>query len=274
MGTDLWAFHRRAVLATAAGLVAVVVVVGLAASSSSESKGTGPVPSATTAGASPGTSVPPGTVDPNYHPTYISVPPPPAGSQVPENQVKALEAIAPPAPLYPPSMPALSDTQTVNAENFAYAFVPRLFDVDFAHQTRQELAEWTQAEAAASMLPGLPAAAAADRTLYASLFVPGLPGGGPTPMPSAAQWADDAKAGVVWHVVSMTANEDPRWAQDIAAGYQSPDQLMTILDVSGALAVRSGGHTTDRHFTFQLLVGSALHHPNFGAGEVLAWKAS
>jgi hypothetical protein len=271
MLTDLWAFHRRAVLATGAGFVAVVVLVGLAANSSSESKGTGPVPTATTASVSPGTSLPPGTVDPNYHPTYISVPPP-AGSQVPENQVKALEAIAPPAPLYPPSMPALSDTQTVNAENFAYAFVPRLLDLDFAHQTRQELAEWTQAEAAASMLPGLPAAAA-DNTLYASLFVPGLPGGRPTPMPSAAQWAADAKAGVVWHVVSMTASEDPQWAQAIAAGYQSPDQLMTILDVSGLLAVRSRGHTTDRHFTFQLLVGSALHHPNFGAGEVLAWKA-
>ena len=99
MLTDLWAFHRRAVLAAAAGLVVVVVLVGLAASSASESKGTGPVPSATTAGASPDTSLPPGTVDPNYQPTYISVPPPPTGSQVPENQVKALEAIAPPAPL-------------------------------------------------------------------------------------------------------------------------------------------------------------------------------
>ncbi len=72
----------------------------------------------------------------------------------------------------------------------------------------------------------------------------------------------------------MTASEDPQWAQAIAAGYQSPDQLMTILDVSGVLAVRSGGQTTDRHFTFQLVIGSALHHPNFGAGEVLAWKAS
>jgi len=92
-------------------------------------------------------------------------------------------------------------------------------------------------------------------------------------MPSAAQWAADAKKRVVWQVVSVTASEDPQWAQAIAAGYQSPDQLMTILDVSGVLAVRSGGHTTDRHFTFQLLVGSALHHPNFGAGEVLAWKA-
>jgi hypothetical protein len=272
MLSDLWAFHRRAVLAAATGLVAVVVLVGLAASSASESEGTGPVPSGTTAPASPGTSLPPGTVDSNYHPTYISVPPPPAGSQVPENQVQALEAISAPAPLYPPSMPALSDTQTVNAENFAYAFVPRLLDIDFAHETRQELAEWTQAEAAASMLPGLPAAAA-DSTLYASLFVPGLPGGGPPLMPSAVQWAADAKEGVVWQVVSMTASEDPRWAQAIAAGYQSQDQLMAILDVSGVLAVHSRGHTTDRHFTFQLLVGSALHHPNFGAGEVLAWKA-
>ncbi|MCU4183862.1 hypothetical protein K6U06_05780 [Acidiferrimicrobium sp. IK] len=270
---DLWAFHRRAVLSTAAGLVAVVVLVGLAASSSSESNGRGPVPSATTVPASPGTSLPPGTVDPKYHPTYISVPPPSPGSQVPENQVKALEAVKPPAPLYSPSMPALSDTQTVNAENFAYAFVPRLLDIHFAHETRQELGEWTEAEAAASMLPGLPAAAA-DSTLYASLFVPGLPGGGRSPMPSRAQWAADAKDGVVWHVVSMAASEDPQWAQAIAAGYQAPDQLMSILDVSGVLAVRSGGHTTDRHFTFQLLVGSALHHPNFGAGEVLAWKAS
>jgi hypothetical protein len=272
MLADLWAFHRRAVLAIGAGFVAVVVLVGLAASSASESKGTGPLPSATTAPASPGTSLPPGTVDSSYQPTYISVPPPPAGSMVPENQVKALEAIAPPAPLYPPTMSALSDTQTANAENFAYAFVPGLLDIDFGHETRQELAEWTQAEAAAAMLPGLPAAAA-DSTLYASLFVPGLPGGGPSPMPSEAQWAADAKEGVVWQVVSMTASEDPRWAQAIAAGYQSADQLMTILDVSGLLAVRSGGHTTDRHFTFQLLVGSALHHPNFGAGEVLAWKA-
>jgi hypothetical protein len=270
---DLWAFHRRAVLATGAGLVAVVVLVGLTASSAFESEGTGPVPSATIGPASPGTSLPPGTVDPNYHPTYISVSPPPAGSLVPENQVKALEAIAPPAPLYPPSMSALADTRTVNAENFAYAFVPRLLDIDFGHETRQELAEWTQAEAAAAMLPGLPAAAA-DSTLYASLFVPGLPGGGPSPIPAAAQWAANAKAGVVWHVVSMTASEDPQWAQAIAAGYESPDQLMTILDVSGLLAVRSGGHTTNPHFTFQLLVGSALHHPNFGAGEVLAWKAA
>ena len=167
-------------------------------------------------------------------------------------------------------MPALSDTQTDNAENFAYAFVPRLLGIDFAHQTRQELAEWTQAEAAASMLPGLPAAAA-DNTLYASLFVPGLPGGGPSPMPSAAQWAADAKAGVVWHVVSMTASEDPQWAQAIAAGYQSAGPV----DDRPRRVGRPGRHgpavtRPDRHFTFQLLVGSALHHPNYGAGEVLA----
>ena len=167
MLTDLWAFHRRAVLAAAGRF----------------RSGRGPRRARRqrrlrVRGERPGVLAavdrrphrrarpsPPGTVDPNYHPTYISVPPPPAGSQVPENQVKALEAMAPPAPLYPPSMPALSDTQTVNAENFAYAFVPRLLDIDFAHETRQRAGRMDPGRGGGLDAPGLPAAAGRQHPL-------------------------------------------------------------------------------------------------------------
>jgi hypothetical protein len=270
---NLWVFHRRALLVAAAGVVAVAVLVALAAIGSPQPRGDSAASLPSTVPGSPSTSLsPPSTVDPNYHPTYISVPPPSPGSQVLENQAQALEAVKPPSPLYPPSMPALSATQVENAENFAYAFIPRLLGIDFAQETRQELAEWTQAESAASMLPGLPAAAA-DNTLYASLFDPGLPGEGPSPVPSASQWAVDAKAGEVWHVASMTASEDPQWAQAIAAGYQSADQLMTVLDVSGTLTITQPGRAPkNEQFDFGLSLGSALHHPNFGASTLGGWK--
>jgi hypothetical protein len=270
---NLWAFHRRALLLAAAGVVAVAVLVALAVIGSPQPSRDSAASLPSTVPGSPSTSLsPPSTVDPNYHPTYISVPPPSPGSQVPENQVQALEAVNPPSPLFPPSMSALSATQVENAENFAYAFIPRLLGIDFAHETRQELAEWTQAESAASMLPGLPAAAA-DNTLYASLFDPGLLGEGPSPVPSVPQWAVDAKAGVVWHVASMTAREDPQWAQAIAAGYQSADQLMTVLDVSGNLSKTVPGKaSTTEHFSFALGLGSALHHPNYGAASTGDWK--
>ena len=49
---------------------------------------------------------------------------------------------------------------------------------------------------------------------------PDLPGGTPSPMPSAAQWASDGQSGVVQSVSGLQAEVDPDWTEIISEGWQ------------------------------------------------------
>lgn len=267
----LLVFHGRSVIAAAAAAVALVaVIVVMASAGSGHGRATDadrppaagrPAPATTT------TVVP----NPAYHPTYVSIPPQ-SGSATMAAQwpVAALETEKPPAPAYTNPLPAIPTSEAANAVDYSIAFATELLDLDYRAETRIELAEWAQAEAAGAMMPGIPISAA-DNVLYATLFDPQV-GGGPSPIPSAQQWAANAAAGVAQHATGVFASEDPGWEQLIAEGFGSADPLMAVYDVTGTLTITQPGKTSTVHFRLALGLGSALHHPGYGASSI-GWKA-
>ena len=74
----------------------------------------------------------------------------------------------------------------------AVAFTTELLDTNFAVQSRDALLAWAEHEEAPNTLPGVPASVA-GKALVLSLADPDLPGGSPSPVPSAPQWVADAK---------------------------------------------------------------------------------
>ncbi len=142
-----------------------------------------------------------------------------------------------------------------------------------------------------------------DKTLYASLADPDLGGtGGTSPIPSATQWATDAAAQVTWHASNLAASYDQQWSQLVSEGFVPRDPLMTQIDMSGGLTVttpemvqqtvktteatgtqahnitrtvwRTVQQSTVEHFALDMTLGSALHHPGYGAVTVDNWTVN
>ena len=256
----------------AVGATALVVLVVLTVAAGGAGGHKTPARTGTPVSASPPTSAAaaPGTVDPNYHPTYTTVPDN-GSAQLSGPQVAALETIQPPPPLYTPSLPAVSTANRQDAVDFSVAFTRELLALDFATATPAQVAAWAQAEAAGFVLPGVPHQAA-DNWLYASLFDPTVAGLGTwdqDPLPQPSVWARYAREKMAWRVADLFATEDPSWAQNIASGEQFPDPLMTVEDVTGTITTTiPGQRPSSRPFKVVVGLGSALHHPGYGAVSV------
>jgi hypothetical protein len=210
-------------------------------------------------------------VNPSYHPTYISVPDN-GSAPLSGPQVAALETLQPPSPSYTPSRPAVSTANRKDAVDFAVAFTRELLDLDFAATTPGQVAAWAQAEAAGFVMSGVPLDAA-DNSLYASLFAPTVAGMGSwdqDPLPPPPVWARYAKEKMAWRVANLFATEDQSWAQNIASGDRFPDPLMTVEDVTGTITTTiPGQRASSRPFKVVVGLGSALHHPGYGAVSVV-----
>lgn len=230
----------------------------------------------TTSTAASGVTIP----DPSYRPTYQSVPQTPALQQIETNlgglsaqSVAAAEALTPPAAAWSTAYPAIPTSVRHDANGYAIAFAEELLDRNYRHQTRGELLAWSQAEAAAELFPGIPKAVA-PKGLYVSLTEPSLADLTASPVPSAARWSADAAAGISQSVYSVLANPDAQWGTLVSKGFESEDPLMTMYDVTGVLAIKDGTTSRTRHFTLVLGLGSALHHPGFGAFSIAEWELS
>ena len=212
----------------------------------------------------------------------------------------AMEALAVPAGAYSGRYPAIPAADDSDAITYADAFLAELLNTVYRTDSRSALLAWAQMEVAANTLPGVPASVA-DKALYASLADPDVGGaGGASPVPSAAEWAADAAAGITQTVTGLEGNVDPTWSDVIAAGYVPTDPLLSLLDLSGTLTVDrprrvsltltptiakdkkaktiTVTHTVEQrsteHFTVEMGVGSALHHPGYGAVNVESWTVS
>jgi hypothetical protein len=261
--------RRPAIAAIAAFVVVAAVVLPLAFAGGDHRhhpvESSRVPPPATTATATTATP------DPGYHPTYVSVPPQQGTDAFAASlPIAALETELPPAGIYTTLFPPVPAADTTNAVAYAIAFTTELLDLDYRRQIPTAVAEWTQAESAALMMPGIPTSAAKN-VLYTSLFDPAI-SGQPSPIPSARQWASNAAAGVTQRVSDVFASEDPGWEQLVAAGFQSADPLTTAIDVTGVLTIIGHGQTKTERFEFGLGLGSALHHPGYGASTVGGWQ--
>jgi len=220
------------------------------------------------------------TPNPNYHPSYATnVPSSPIDQKLASemgqsgNQVAAIEAITPAPPAWTTAYPQVPPSATKDETSYAVAFIEELLDRNYRTQSREDLARWVSAEAADEMLPGVPAEAG-GRALYAELIDPAAVGGVTGPVPSAGDWNGFARADVTEHVYDVLVNPDAAWSAFVSKGFTSADPLLTVVDVTGVIATTKGRGTTTKHFSLQLFLGSALHHPGYGSWGIDQWAVN
>lgn len=292
---SLWLLHRSATVTAALLVVAVLAGVGvlLAFRSPSQPSGTAPAsrhpvvapsesgasPAGAPAGASPASRR--GGAQDGYTPSYVNPPNTPAQQQFDAElasaqsptALAAAENLSVPAARYSKAFAAVPAADRSDGLSYAVAFCRELLDVTYRTSSRAALLGWALEESAANTLPGVPASVG-WKALYASLADPTLPGagGGTSPVPSTAGWAADAADGVTQRASGIEASVDQSWNELVSKGFVPRDPLLGLVDVSGTLTVRHGGSTQSSHFSLVLGVGSALHHPGYGAVNVESWQ--
>ena len=135
--------------------------------------------------------------------------------------IAAAQRITVPAPAVSTAYPTVPTVDRGDPGTYAVAFTTELLDTNFAVQSRAALLAWAEHEEAPNTLPGVPASVA-GKALVLSLADPDLPGGSPSPVPSAPQWVADAESGVSQSVADVQAEVDPDWTQIISRGMATP----------------------------------------------------
>ena len=186
--------------------------------------------------------------------------------------IAAAQRITVPAPSVSAAYPSVPTADRGDPGAYATAFAKELLDTTFAVQSRGGLLAWAEHEEAPNTLPGVPASVA-GKALVLSLADPDLPGGSPSPVPSAAQWVADAQGGVSQSVADVQAEVDPDWTNIISQGWQPRDPLMTIEVVTGTMTTATNGvAAAPQSFSLTLTLGSAAHaRSGYGAVAVADW---
>jgi hypothetical protein len=176
------------------------------------------------------------------------------------------------APKVSSDYPSVAAVDRGDPGTYAVAFTTELLDTNFAVQSRDALLAWAEHEEAPNTLPGVPASVA-SKALVLSLADPDLPGGSPSPVPSAQQWVADATSGVSQGVADVQAEVAPGWTQIISEGWQPRDPLMTIETVTGTMTVTTNGvAAAPESFSLSVTLGSAANvRAGYGAVAVADW---
>jgi len=290
---DIYRAHPRALIAAAVMIVAAcaaLAVTGLsrgggpASPERGASAATAPRSSATagstTTSSSTSTATSTSSVttpSPGYHPSYASDVPDSKVDQAVASEMGAsgstaaqIEAVTPAAPAWTPDYPAVPSADTHDDQSYVTALLQELLDRDYRRQSRSDLARWVSAESADEMLPGS-TTKVADRVAWVELMDPAAVGEKPGPVPTASEWVADARAGVRQRVYDIFVDTDPQWSKAVGAGLSTADPLLTVDDVTGVITTTAVG-TTTRHFSLEVMVGSALHHPGYGVASVDEWE--
>lgn len=277
----LWTVHRKAVLAGAAVCLCVGLLCGLllldhGRSSTPAAIGPSRPREIPRIAAPPRPEAPAGR---QYHPRYVVPPQTATQTQLAsalaaaENpqQIAAGQALRLPAGHYTGEFPAVPARDETDEFSYSSAWTTELLDIHYRSQSRTDLLSWAIAGEAANTLPGVPSDVE-DKSLYLSLEGPSLDGvTAPTPVPTTAKWENMAAGGAVQRVSAIEVSVDPAWTRLVGEGFVPKDPLLSFVDVSGTL-MTSGSTRSARNFRFVLAVGSALHHPGYGAISVDDWS--
>ena len=201
----IWMFHRRLVVAVALVLAlavsAGVVIVG-SRHGTAVATHSGVSRSAKVADQEPPTTAT-GQPTPKRRATRDAPSKSRSNAELAEAEtpasVAAAEATSVPAPATSAAFPSIPPADRSDPTAYAIAFATELLDTNYAAQSRAALLAWAEHEEAPNTLPGVPASVA-GKALVLSLADPGLPGGTPSPTPSASQWATNAEEGVTQSV--------------------------------------------------------------------------
>ena len=172
-----------------------------------------------------------------------------------------------PGPGYSPEYPPITLADRSGAIAYGLAFVTEMLDRGYAHQSRQSLLAWAQAESAPNTLPGVPADIA-GRALVLSLVDSASAA---SPVPSPARWSQDAISGRVETVENVQAGLNPQWLSLTASGWQPADPDMTILTVTGTLVGHGSAGISTESFSLDLTLGSSGSQTGYGAVAVDDW---
>ena len=279
---DLYRANPKAFLALSAVIAAafaLLVVKGVSSTGSSPTKGK-PAPRATSTSTGTTAVVSNGVTTPNpdYHPAYASnVPSSPADQKFASEvgasgtEVAAIESVTAAPPAWTRAYPEIPAADTRSDQTYVTAFLTELLDRTYRKQPRLDLARWVSAESANEMLPGEPAEAG-GKALYAELLDPGVLRESSDPVPSTSTWTADAAHRVTQHVYGIFVSPNEQWASLVSSGFTSRDPLLTIDDATGMLATTTNGRTLTQHFSVEVMVASALHHPGYGAATIDQWQ--
>jgi hypothetical protein len=279
----LWTFHRRL-------FVAVIVVAVLAISSAVVLAGShrgGSHAGALTGGQQPAGATRNTRARTTTAPTQRRAPTP--NTKVPQSAIQrqidaelaqaetpaaiaAASRVSVPVPAVSTTYPTVASADRDDPSAYAIAFVTELLDTNYAVASREGLLAWAEHEEAPNTLPGVPSAVA-GKALVLSLADPDLPGGSPSPVPSAMQWVAEAQNGVSQSVTDVQAEVDPDWTRIISQGWQPRDPLMTVETVTGTLTVATKGVVAPpQSFSLVLTLGSAAHvRAGYGAVAAADW---
>jgi len=187
---------------------------------------------------------------------------------------------------YSAEFPPVPGRDESDEYSYARAWTTELLDLRFRSQSRVDLLGWAVGGEAADTLPGVPSNVE-DKSLYLSLAAAGLDGvAAPTPVPTNAAWESMAAESLVQRVSDIEVSVDPAWNQLVGEGFVPKDPLLAFVDVSGTLTTSGSARAAARlartgkvvplvarrrSFKLVLTVGSALHHPGYGAVSVDDW---
>jgi hypothetical protein len=177
-----------------------------------------------------------------------------------------------PAPDTSTAYPSVRSSDRSDPAAYATAFATELLDTNFTVQSRGALLVWAEHVEAPNTLPGVPANVA-GKALVLSLADPDLPGGSPSPVPSASLWLADAQRGVRQSVTDVQAEVDPDWTELISQGWQPRDPLMIVETVTGTMTVVVRGVPAQpESFSLTLTLGSgAFVQAGYGAVAASNW---
>jgi hypothetical protein len=153
----------------------------------------------------------------------------PSGS--PATDVTQWNAMPTIAPATSSNYPAIPAAGSANPDSYAKAFATELFTRDYRTATRAQLIAWAQYEDSPLHSPNYPQADW-SKVLVDSLTDLTWDDASDTPIPAGGPWLALRSESARDTVRDVRVELDPQWEQQIAAGYQPPDELATARDVS------------------------------------------
>jgi hypothetical protein len=179
-------------------------------------------------------------------------------------QWNAMPAVSPATSVNYAAIPA---ADSANPDGYAKAFATELFTRDYRTATRAQLIAWAQYEDSPLHSPNYPQADW-SKVLVDSLTDLTWDDASETPIPADGPWLALRSESARDTVSDVRVELDPQWEQQIAAGYEPPDELATARDVSLTVTrhvVMAGRPSVSRFaVSLALQLGTAARGDGYG----------